>query len=72
MRKVSILSFETTELLSNHGLSIEDLLELLKQYQNQKKQPELPNRWKHFITQDIKLKTPEVRAMLDFLDIKAL
>ena len=72
MRKVSIPSFETAELLSNHGLCIEELLELLKQYQNEKSQPELPDRWQRFITKDMKLETPEIRAILDFLDIRAL
>lgn len=72
MREISIPSFETAELLSNHGLCIEELLELLKQYQAEKSQPELPDRWKQFVTKDIKLETPEIRAMLDFLDIKAL
>ena len=72
MRKFSIPSFETIELLSNHGLCVEDLFDLLKNYQTQKKQPELLSRWKQFITEDIQLDTPEIRAMLDFLGIKAL
>lgn len=72
MRETSIPSFETAELLSYHGLCIEELPGLLKQYQAQKIQPELPGRWKQFVTKDIKLETPEIRAMLDFLDIKAL
>ena len=72
MRKISIPSFEIAELLSNHGLCIEELLELLKQYQNQENEPELPDRWKLFITQDIKLEISEIQAMLDFLNIKAL
>ena len=72
MHKFSIPSFETIELLSNHGLCIEDLFDLLKNYQRQKSQPELLGRWKQFISQDIKLDTPEIRAILDFLDIKPL
>ena len=72
MRKFSIPSFETIELLSNHGLCIEDLFDLLKNYQTQKSQPELLGRWKQFISRDIKLETPEIRAILYFLDIKPL
>ena len=72
MRKVSIPSFETAELLSNHGLCIEELLELLEQYHSKKCQPELPDRWKQFIFRSIELETPEVRAMLDFLNVKPL
>ena len=69
-------SVPVAELLSNHGLCMEELVQLLQRHQKLKNHPVLPDHWKQFVEGGLfgryEPKLGEVRAMLAFLNIEPL
>ena len=65
-------SVPVAELLSNHGLCVEELIQLLERHQRLKSHPVLPKHWQRFVYGQHEPALGEVRAMLAFLNIEPL